>query len=98
MVLHVKTNLLCLYLCRHTLQDECRILLLHGLLHLLGHDHELGDEEAEIMSRQEQDIMQKLGWKVRICCGFAGFQCFLMAGVLHLQHMLAPVAIGQRMH
>ena len=46
------------------MQDECRILLLHGMLHLLGHDHELGDEEAESMAEQEHDIMQSLGWKV----------------------------------
>ena len=75
MALHEHTYFLCLYPCRHTLQDECRILLLHGLLHLLGHDHELGDEEAEAMSHQEHDIMQKLGWKVCIRCGFAGSQC-----------------------
>lgn len=26
----------------HSLLDECRILLVHGVLHLLGYDHELG--------------------------------------------------------
>jgi rRNA maturation RNase YbeY len=62
-------------LCRHSLQDECRILLLHGLLHLLGHDHELGDTEAESMAQQEQDIMQKLSWKVRICYAAVVFPC-----------------------
>ena len=46
------------------MQDECRILLLHGLLHLLGHDHELGDEESESMAQQEQKVMHSLGWKV----------------------------------
>ena len=29
---------------RHTLLDECSILLVHGLLHLLGYDHEAGAE------------------------------------------------------
>ena len=50
--------------CRHTVQDECRILLLHGLLHLLGHDHELGPDEEANMAKQEQQVMQNLGWKV----------------------------------
>ena len=27
----------------HTLLDECRILLIHGVLHLLGYDHEQGE-------------------------------------------------------
>jgi ssRNA-specific RNase YbeY (16S rRNA maturation enzyme) len=30
--------------CRHSLEQECRVLLVHGILHLLGHDHELGQE------------------------------------------------------
>lgn len=30
--------------CRHTLEQECRVLLVHGVLHLLGHDHELGQQ------------------------------------------------------
>ena len=47
---------------RHTLVDECRILLLHGVLHLLGQDHELGEAEAEAMAHMEQRIMGRLGW------------------------------------
>lgn len=27
----------------HSLEDECRILLVHGVLHLLGYDHENGE-------------------------------------------------------
>lgn len=50
--------------CRHSLQDECRILLLHGLLHLLGHDHELGQAESDLMAQQEQHLLQSLAWKV----------------------------------
>lgn len=56
-------------LCRHSVQDECRILLLHGLLHLVGHDHELGPHEEANMARQEQQIMQNLGWKVSCMIG-----------------------------
>jgi probable rRNA maturation factor len=34
---------------------ELRLLLVHGVLHLLGHDHEEDDERAEMWSRQERD-------------------------------------------
>lgn len=47
----------------HTLLDECRILLLHGLLHLLGYDHEEGGEEAEEMTAAEARLLKELGWK-----------------------------------
>ena len=33
----------------HTLRDEMRILLVHGVLHLLGWDHENSEEEARAM-------------------------------------------------
>lgn len=36
-------------------------LLVHGVLHLLGYDHELGDEEAEEMETLEIEILAKLG-------------------------------------
>ena len=35
-------------------------LLVHGVLHLLGYDHELGDEEAEEMEALEIEILGKL--------------------------------------
>ena len=33
---------------------EIRLLLVHGILHLLGYDHEEEDERAEMWSRQER--------------------------------------------
>ena len=36
----------------------------HGLLHLLGHDHELGDEAHDAMAAAEASLMSHLGWKV----------------------------------
>jgi len=36
-------------------------LLVHGLLHLAGHDHELGAEEAEAMEALETRILARLG-------------------------------------
>ncbi|KZV44523.1 hypothetical protein F511_24940, partial [Dorcoceras hygrometricum] len=47
----------------HTLIDEIRILLVHGLLHLLGFDHELSDEAEEEMVREEEFLLKGLGWK-----------------------------------
>lgn len=35
-------------------------LILHGMLHLLGYDHE-NDEEAEIMENLERQILSRLG-------------------------------------
>ena len=44
--------------------DECRVLLVHGLLHLLGYDHEVGVEEATAMAAAERHILDALEWKV----------------------------------
>ncbi|CAM6095501.1 unnamed protein product [Calypogeia fissa] len=47
----------------HTLLDELRILLVHGLLHVLGYDHELGPEYSQEMEEKETQILNELGWK-----------------------------------
>ncbi|XP_047076730.1 endoribonuclease YBEY, chloroplastic-like [Lolium rigidum] len=47
----------------HTLLDEMRILTVHGLLHLLGFDHELGKEAEEEMEKEEEQILNNLEWK-----------------------------------
>jgi probable rRNA maturation factor len=36
-------------------------LVVHGMLHLLGHDHERGDEEAEAMEAAERRALERLG-------------------------------------
>lgn len=36
--------------------DETRLLLIHGVLHLLGYDH-LEDDEAEVMEAREDEIL-----------------------------------------
>lgn len=39
--------------------DECRLMLVHGLLHLLGYDH-LDDGEAADMEEREREILREL--------------------------------------
>ncbi|MDA8102287.1 MAG: rRNA maturation RNase YbeY [Nitrospiraceae bacterium] len=39
-----------------SLQDEIALLVVHGLLHLSGMDHEV-DEEAEVMESREQELL-----------------------------------------
>ena len=41
-----------------TFADEFRLLLIHGLLHLLGYDH-LEDDEAEVMEAREDELVRK---------------------------------------
>lgn len=38
---------------------ECRLMLVHGLLHLLGYDH-LEDEEAREMEAREEELLREL--------------------------------------
>ncbi|MED6181875.1 hypothetical protein PIB30_023398 [Stylosanthes scabra] len=47
----------------HTLVDEIRILMVHGLLHLLGFDHELSEEAEVEMEKEEELLLKSLGWK-----------------------------------
>ena len=39
---------------------EVSLLIVHGLLHLLGHDHE-SDAQAQVMERLEAEILGELG-------------------------------------
>lgn len=39
--------------------DECRLMLVHGLLHLLGYDH-IEDEEAAVMEAREDALLREL--------------------------------------
>ena len=54
----------CVLACRYGLLDECRVLLVHGLLHLLGYDHEAGDADAAAMAAAERQLLRALGWQV----------------------------------
>jgi len=45
---------------RHSLREEIQILLIHGILHLLGYDHEVSRSEAIRMHRKEREIKAML--------------------------------------
>lgn len=44
----------------HTLEREMAVLVIHGVLHLLGYDHERSAREARRMSRRERAIARAL--------------------------------------
>jgi len=46
---------------RKTPADHLAHLVVHGTLHLLGHDHETGEADAERMEALERRILAKLG-------------------------------------
>jgi hypothetical protein len=41
-----------------TLEERYPLLLIHGMLHLMGHDHE-SDEEWAVMTKREEEVMEK---------------------------------------
>ena len=41
--------------------DECRLMLVHGMLHLLGYDHEASGLEAVRMREKEEAVLVQLG-------------------------------------
>lgn len=45
---------------RHSVLTEVAILFVHGLLHLLGIDHEIGQRQAKKMMEVEKKIIKKL--------------------------------------
>lgn len=45
-----------------TLKEEMALLLVHGILHLLGYEHEDVPEEAAKMEATEQEVLTRLGF------------------------------------
>jgi probable rRNA maturation factor len=53
----------------HSLRDEVRVLLLHGVLHLAGFDHE---EDAGEMAAREAELRRELGMKTGLIARASG--------------------------
>ena len=45
----------------HSLEFELALLAVHGILHLLGHDHQVS-EQAAIMENMQTDILHRMGF------------------------------------
>lgn len=44
----------------HSLRDEITRLLVHGVLHLLGYDHERSERDALLMARKEKAVLRAI--------------------------------------
>ena len=44
----------------HTLEAEAQLLVVHGILHLLGHDHAEAEEKAKMWTAQAE-VLERLG-------------------------------------
>jgi probable rRNA maturation factor len=44
----------------HTFNEELRLLMIHGLLHLLGYDHEKGGYAARKMKEKTEELFDDL--------------------------------------
>lgn len=42
---------------------KCTSVQVHGLLHLLGFDHEISDEAEKEMENEEEKLLRSLEWK-----------------------------------
>jgi probable rRNA maturation factor len=46
-----------------SLKEEMALLLAHGILHLLGYDHEDDQKAAAVMEAKQSEVLTRLGWK-----------------------------------
>ena len=49
----------------HSFEREAAFLTVHSMLHLLGYDHETGEEDAADMRARQRDIMERMGLAVK---------------------------------
>ena len=49
----------------HPYEREIAFLCVHSVLHLLGYDHETGEEDEKDMRRRQRAVMKKMGLEVK---------------------------------
>ena len=49
----------------HSFEREVAFLCVHSMLHLLGYDHETGEEDEIDMRRRQSEIMDRMGLSVK---------------------------------
>jgi len=55
----------------HSLEEELCLLIIHGILHLVGYDHEIPGSQAKEMRKKERElfsimkanVLKKFSWK-----------------------------------
>jgi probable rRNA maturation factor len=47
-------------------EREVGILVVHGILHVLGYDHEKGPLETAVMRKKEEEVMSKVGLDLNV--------------------------------
>jgi probable rRNA maturation factor len=55
-----------------SLEEETTLLLIHGILHLLGYDHEISEQEEERMRKKTRELFELIypGKKLADSCNF----------------------------
>ena len=49
----------------HSFEREVAFLSVHSMLHLLGYDHEISDDEDRIMREKQRAVMSALGLEIK---------------------------------